>query len=495
MVAPRRLACAVATAMALWGASTHADVGDTTDSLPGVVRVPALSPSTRGLAVAASAGYGVTEGVIGNGDSYARAQGALSVSYQPTSFLAAALRFDGRYDVDTGAQSASGATGYPTLELRMMTPVGDALSVGGQLDLAAPGRAAPSFEWRALTPDASLLATYAPPDSRLTLTSRLGFRWDNSAQSVPNANLLALPDRVELGISQASAVLTGLGVAYRVVPRVELLGDVTWDLLVGKSAPSVVDAPILVSAGTRATLDVDGKLQFLLVVTTSPSGRPTVSATAPLVDVEPRVTALVGLVFRPFAERPPPPVPVVGPPPPPGGPGSQLPAARVTLAGRALSEDGHTPLVHAQVVVTRAGTSEKQETQTDEQGRFAVDGLEPGEVTVTISATRYQPVKKTVTISGTPAPLDILAPHALPAGEVRGVVRDLAGKPVKATVRLEPGGVEVPVAPDGTFRSDVQPGAYDVVIRAPGYADQKRHVNVERDAVILLNVELRRQAR
>ena len=183
---------------------------------------------------------------------------------------------------------------------------------------------------------------------------------------------------MELGISQASAVLTGLGVAYRVVPRVELLGDVTWDLLVGKSAPSVVDAPILVSAGTRATLDVDGKLQFLLVVTTSPSGRPTVSATAPLVDVEPRVTALVGLVFRPFAERPPPPVPVVGPPPPPGGPGSQLPAARVTLAGRALSEDGHTPLVHAQVVVTRAGTRRSRRRRRTNRGASRSMGSTPG---------------------------------------------------------------------------------------------------------------------
>jgi hypothetical protein len=114
-------------------------------------------------------------------------------------------------------------------------------------------------------------------------------------------------------------------------------------------------------------------------------------------------------------------------------------------------------------------------------------------VDVAISATGFTTIHETVTLTGTSAALEVVATRALPPGEVRGVVRDFAGKPVAATVSLEPGGVKATVAPDGTFHVDVRPGAYDVIIRAPGCVDQKRHVSVEQDAVIMLNVELRKQ--
>ncbi len=481
-----------AATAALTPARAFAQMGDTTDALPGVVRVPVVDPDARGLAVAGSAGYGYTESILGNGDAYSRASGSLAVSYQPVSYFAAALRFDGRYDVDTGSQSASGASGDPRLELRGMTAVGSAFRLGGQIGVWTPGSAAPSFPARAITPDVSVLATYAPPGSSLILASRVGFRWDNSTQSVPNASQLALPDRVELGLNQASAVLTGLGASYRLSPRLDLLGDVTWDLLVGKGAPSVTDAPILMSAGARYVLDGNGKLQAQVVLTACPSGRPTVTPAAPLVDIEPRVTALVGLVFRPFAERPAPATEVVSPA---SGPAAPPTPTRARFSGRAIAEDGRAPLAHAHVVVTPESGADKQETDTDADGRFETGDLDYGPVTVVITAPGYKPVTKTVVISGTPTPFEVSAAHALPAGEVRGVVRDLTGKPLRATIRIEPGGVDVALAADGTFHSDVQPGAYDVIIHAPGYIDQKRHVVVERDAVVLLNVDMRKPSR
>jgi hypothetical protein len=492
---PGKAATAIAVVALLVAEPARAQTGDATDALPGLAHVPVLQPASRGLAVAGSAGYGYTEGVLGTGDAYSRASGSLAVSYQPASFFAAALRFDGRYDTDTGGQHASGAVGDPRLELRGMTAIGSGgVRLGGQLGIWTPGGTPPSVPARAITPDLSALFTYAPPGRALTLTSRVGIRWDNSSQSVPNLSTLALPDRVELGLNSASAVLIGVGDAYRLTPRLELLADVTWDVLFGADAPPAVDDPILLSAGARYQLDANGKVQLEGILTVSPSGRPTVSATAPLVDIEPRVSLLFGIIVRPFAEAPPPESGVPASSEPPVSTPAPPPAAtRAKVAGRALTEDGHGPLAHAHVVVT-GENGVKQETDTDQDGRFETGEMDFGPVTVVITGTGYKPVTKTLVVSATPAPLDIRAAPALPEGEVRVVVHDLTGKPPAACrVRLEPGGVEVSLGPDGMFHADVLPGTYDVLIRAPGYTDQKRHIVVDRDAVVLLNVEMRRR--
>ncbi len=447
----------------------------------------------------ASGGYGFTQGVAG---PYSRAFGSVAVSYQPASYFAVAVREDVRYDFDTATGAAS-STGDPRLELRGLLPVGDALRLGAQIGVWTPAPLPGASGASAVTPDASLLATYAPPESRLVLASRLGFRWDNSAHGVSSVASIPLADRVELGVNQASAVLTGLGVGYRVGPRLELLGDLTWDLLAGSKAPSVVMAPILASAGVRAGIDADGKLQILGAITVSPSERPT--ATTPLlVDVEPLVSVTLGLVYRPFARRPVSPVTITPPPSPELLPPPVAVPTRARLMGRAVTEDGVTPLPHAKVVVTPASGAGTQETETGADGRFETGELDVGDVTVDISAPGFTPIKKTFALSGTPQPFDVVVKRALPEGEVRGVVRDLGGRPIKATVRIEAGvaakggalsGKDVTVQADGTFHTDVLPGAYDVIIHAPGYADQKRHVTVERDGVIMVNIELRKQGR
>jgi uncharacterized membrane protein len=70
-------------------------------------------------------------------------------------------------------------------------------------------------------------------------------------------------------------------------------------------------------------------------------------------------------------------------------------------------------------------------------------------------------------------------------------VRDFAGKPVVATVVIEPLGATATVRPDGGFEIEVKPGSYDVVITAKGYSPQRRKVTVEPQGVTLLNVDLR----
>ena len=71
---------------------------------------------------------------------------------------------------------------------------------------------------------------------------------------------------------------------------------------------------------------------------------------------------------------------------------------------------------------------------------------------------------------------------AIPPAQIRGLVRDFLGKPVAATVVIEPLGTTATVAADGSFAIDVKPGAYDVSITAKGYAPQKRKVVVEPQA-------------
>jgi hypothetical protein len=113
-------------------------------------------------------------------------------------------------------------------------------------------------------------------------------------------------------------------------------------------------------------------------------------------------------------------------------------------------------------------------------------------VSVDVTADGFVETTRTITLSASTSPLEVSLAKALPSGQVRGLVRDFGGKPLAAGVRIEPLGLDVPVAPDGTFQANVVPGSYNVVIHADGYADQKRRVVVERDGVTMLNVELRK---
>jgi hypothetical protein len=495
VVADPAHADATDTTIVAWTAAPRppADDGDTTDALPGVVRVPVAGPTQRtGVALASSAGFGWTAAIPNAGASHDRGTASLAASVRPTSFFAAALRLDGRYDTSTGAGGTSGWVGDPRVEFRLGAPLGRAIRIGAQVGVWFPGSSAPSWVFKATTPDASALVSYQAPDSPITFAARAGFRWDNSVQSAPDADRLALSDRLALGLNQASAVLLGAGVVANVSPRVELLADATWDLLVGSGAPSAMRSPILVSAGPRFTLDRAGAWQITAIVASSPSERPAVMVGAPLVDVEPRISAFAALIVRPSLPSTPatpaaPPEPV--PSPPPTSP--EAPIVRAALQGRILAEDGQAPIAQAHLVIRTMGASPREAT-TDDKGVFQADNLEPGPASIDVTAEGFAPVTRTLTLSESPVTLDVSVAKALPSGQVRGLVRDFGGSPLVARIRIEPLDVEVQVGKDGTFETNVAPGAYEVVIHAEGYVDQKRRIVVERDGVTMLNVELRK---
>jgi hypothetical protein len=480
----------------LWALATptvRADVGDTTDALPGVVRVPVAGPVERtGVSAAAAAGYGYTEGVLHEGDSHHRAYGSVAASYQPISLVAVGLRFDGRYDTHTGREQTQGWVGDPRLSVRLGGHVAKSWSLGGQLGLWLPGASAPSWVLGSTTPDASLLATFAPEEGPLAVAARAGFRWDNSTQSATDADRLARPDRLSLALNQASAALLGLGLVDRVTPRIEVLADATWDLLLGTGAPSAMMSPIVLDAGARITLDQAGRWQLQAVATVSPSQRPPVAAGSPLVDVEPLVGAFIALALRPAspAKAPTPEVQPIAEPP--VAPAQPLQPVRAALRGTVTSEDTHAPVARAHVAV-RPAQGPAKEADTGSDGAFVIEDLDPGAVTVEVTAEGYAHATRPVTLTaGAPVQLDVALAKALPEGQVRGLVRDFSGKPVAASIRVEPAGLEAKAGADGTFEVNVPPGSYEVVIRAPGFADQRRRVTVERDGVTMLNVELRK---
>jgi hypothetical protein len=304
-------------------------------------------------------------------------------------------------------------------------------------------------------------------------------------------------------------VLLGLGASLHVAPRVELLADATWDLLVGNGAPTALESPIVVSAGARASLDREGTWQLSLVAATSPSERPVISASAPLVDIEPRIGGFIAITVRPRPPAPPSPVAAIAPepepPPPPPAPPPAAAPARASAHGRVVTEADRAPVAHAHLAVQTTGGAPREAT-TDDQGRFDVGDLEPGAASIDVTAEGYAPVTRTLTLvpapagqpaqsggaEGDPSAVEITLAKALPSGQVRGLVRDFNGKPVAAQIRVEPVGVDAQVATDGTFEVNVAPGAYDVVVHAAGYVDQRRHVAVERDGVTMMNVELRK---
>jgi hypothetical protein len=188
----------------------------------------------------------------------------------------------------------------------------------------------------------------------------------------------------------------------------------------------------------------------------------------PLAPVEPRVGGLAGLRDR------------VG--------GGEDPGWRGRLEGRVLDGEG-APVAGAHIEIT-AG-ADRVVTESDDAGRFGAAGLAAGEVELAVSAPGYRSARATAAVdSGDTNDVELRLVRRLPAGQIRGVVRSLAGRAIDARVRIEPLGVAVATRA-GRFQVDVPPGAHHVVVTAPGHQSQRRRVVVDRDGVVVLNIELR----
>jgi hypothetical protein len=476
-------------------------LGDTPAAMPGIERVALPGVESPRLSVAATAGYGYTESQDRQDGANHRATGVLAIGGAPLPWLEGALRLDGRYDKhpDDERGSDDGMVGEPRLILRAGNRAGD-IVYGVDASAWFIGDEAPSVVLDATTVDLKALFGYAPLGGP-TIGLNVGWRLDQSANSDDQASNLRTGDRVGLGLSDSDALLLGLGLRYP-AGRTELLGEVTADLLIGSDAPPVGQSPIRIAAGARHW--ISGRFALSFMAEASLSARPDLSPTDPLVPIEPRAALYLGLRYRmgPAPEPEPEPEPEPGQPEPetkPDQPEPDQPAVPETppepeeyeITGKVVDESG-TPVPDAAVTLSLGDLEEEYRTAADGSFRFEVQVK--GEGTVVVESPGFDDVKRPVAVAGKDVAVDevVLRP-AVPAGELKGLIRGLDGKPVAATVIVE--GTEITLETDaqGSFSADVPPGSYVVQIKADGFVGQRRRVRIENRGVTVLNVDLRKK--
>ncbi len=472
-------AVGVATVMAAATPDAAAD-----GALRAAGRVRSAEPGPA-VSIALGTGYGFTEGVLDASDAHHRIGGAAGIAVRVARWLELGGELRGRYDKHTGDMPDDGFVGDPRLWLTGTRALGGAGAsqrwLALRLGVWLPGHDVPSVDPDAVSLDVAALVTVKRAATLFTASA--GFRLDRSSNSI-DASLLSAADRLGLGLSESDAVLIGASVVRRSGDW-ELLGEASWDLLVGSAAPSPIESPLRIGVGARRRLDDSVTLEGLVEL--AASSRPELDGT--LVAVEPRVAATLGLSWRP---RPKPvavpvivEVPVKEPEPPPPPPVPTTGAVR----GRVVDSDG-APLPGATV---RLGA---RTVVTGDDGDFTLAEIAPGSVDVLVERVGHDPTRRTLTITaGVEAQLDVALSRVKPPSQIRGVIRSFDGKGLSAKVRVEPSGVEVTAGDDGSFQVDVPPGSYTVVVTMDGFDTQRRPAKVEDEGVAVLNIELRKAKR
>ncbi|HVY30616.1 MAG TPA: carboxypeptidase-like regulatory domain-containing protein [Polyangiaceae bacterium] len=461
------------------GASAEG-VGEGTRARSALGRVGVPSEGKAGnVAAAVDLSGGYTEALSSDDSAHARVAASAAAAVDAARFLNVGVWLGGRYDHH--ADGDDGTLFQSELSARLAWRFGG-LGVGVEGAAWLPGGNDIGSSFSALSADGKLLLSGHTPS--LVVAGFAGYRLDRSSKAAGEAPRLSFGDRSALGASDYDAVLAGLGLGY-VAGKTTLFGEAAAQLLLG--SPQFGASPIFVTLGARRQLG--GGLSAELALTGLVSARPDdLSPTAPLFPIEPRATLALGVRYRfgenqPAAPPPPPPPPappdkpVVAPPPPP---------ASVELS---LLDDRGQPLKRAQVVVTQEGV-ETPLVET-EPGHYRLDDAKPGKAHLRANAEGFKPIEQDIDVgAGKPLHVDAHAEQALPAGQVRGLVRSFRGKPLAASIHLEPGAVQAKTDAEGFFQIDVPPGEYEVVIEAPGYEPQRRKAKVDQQGVVIVNADL-----
>jgi hypothetical protein len=174
----------------------------------------------------------------------------------------------------------------------------------------------------------------------------------------------------------------------------------------------------------------------------------------------------------------------------PRAPEPAAPVALASLEVRVTTLEGY-PLSDATVEL-REGERARAVPHAELES-YRLERIVPGDVILRVSAARLQTHTQPVQLrAGAPIVVEVKLAPAPPTGQVRGLVRSFSGAGLRARVRIEPLGKEIQTDAAGNFELDVPPGAYDVVVDAPGHAQQRRHVQVPEDGVVILNADLLR---
>jgi hypothetical protein len=476
VAAPRRTgswARGFALLAALRAGSARADVGTGRAALPAADRVLVPVTTAPPLAVAASAGYGVTESLAGEG-AHHRAVGSLAAGVGFSSHLALSLAFDGRYD--RHPEGDSGAVGTPQLNLVGGVDAGSGLRLGAGLQLVLPGRGAPSLDFSASALSMTALAAWTATHG-LTVAGMFGYRLDETAQAAPALERLSRADRLALGLSAFDALPFGVAV-FQSFGQLDVLGELSGEWLVGKGAPAALRSPLRAALGGRMRLlpSLTGEIMLEL----SLSRRPSYVIIEALVPVEPRVSVGIGLRYVPdFAPR------IAASPS--TSTSTSTPPLRTRLAGPIVDPDG-ARLPGVRVSIRVAG--ETRTTLSNAAGEYAFDDLPPGMARVTLDGAGVVATSQELELARATMLLPLQAARAEASAQLRGLVRSFAGAPLTAVVRVAAAGRTVTADKDGRFMLELRTGEYEVEIECAGYLTQRRKIIVQDNGVTLLNVEL-----
>ncbi|HEU5055708.1 MAG TPA: carboxypeptidase-like regulatory domain-containing protein, partial [Kofleriaceae bacterium] len=356
--------------------------GDTAGAMPGLLRVGSAGPLERGLVATGVAGYGYLGTVLDAGDTHQRGALDLAVSFRPIAWLAVAGRFSGRYDRhETTADGTDGGwVGDPRFAVRAALPLSGPLGIALQVAAWFPGADAPSVELDATSIDSLAIATWR--SGAFALTAQGGFRYDKSARSAPDADLLSASDRMALGVSESHAALVGAGAGVRLGAS-ELFAEWSWDYLIGDQAPRARLSPMRVGAGWRLGLGD--------VVTAQLAGEYSLADTDNLLPmeelypVEPRFSVMLGASFHLYRPRAAGGDRLIGGDID-GGTGTDTapprPATGTVVV--AVTGDGGTPLAGAEVELSPAGAAVPLTARTDKEGRATFSDVATGKARVTI---------------------------------------------------------------------------------------------------------------
>jgi hypothetical protein len=437
--------------------------------------------------IAGTVGYGLTESIGAVDGTHHRLRGVLGGGFVITDWLALGLNLDGRYDRHPKDERGADASwvGDPRFLARTGYRLSESMQMGGEIDVWFPGNTAPSLIPGATTVDGKLLAAYFPQKTPWTFAALAGFRLDNSARSEDEPGRLRPGDRLSLGVSEFNACLVGAGTTFR-IRNIDLIGELTWDILVGGGAPAATSSPMRVDTGVR--YHAHRAVQLELLTEIALSKRPPVSSSAALIPVEPRFSVMAGLRYALNIS----------------GRDQKVPTASVTptepikrltkIQGQLLDEEGR-PIEGAQVRLSVGNTV--AETKADASGIYHFEQVPVGRARLQVHADGFEDIDWTVSVAHD-MPLQeprrltpVIAEPKLPVGQLRGLVRSFSGKPLRARVYVEPIGIEATTDKTGRFQIDVPPGTYRVSLEASGYRHQKREVKVEENGVSIINVDLR----
>lgn len=455
--------------------------GISDDALSGYGHVGVFESREPSFSLAGTVGFGSIEQQPTTTGSTTRLMGRIGIGVQATNWFAASLYLDGRYDAhpDDAMGADDSMVGDPEIRLRAGSALDSGMLLGAELSVWLPGRDAPSVDFTATTLQLKALLGYR--SAGLTLGANLGFRLDNSANAIDNAEQLRAGDRISLGLSEFSSLPVGLAVAYR-SDAFEVFGALHLSILLG-DVPEFMNSPMGADVGLRYAFSESVGLE--LRAETSFSTRPVQGPTDPLVRIDPRFAVLAGLRSSfVFADEP----ALVDE--------NEQEEELVdeptsgTLQGKVLLQNG-APAVNAEV--TAIIGEDERTTSTDEQGNYELSDVPLGTGALRVRVEGYDESTRPITVkAGVTGQDDIELTESTPSGQLRGLVRSFAGQGVMAKIIVMPGDISLETESDGSFQVDIAPGSYNVTIEAKGYSSQTRSISVDENGVTVLNVELRK---